>query len=135
MDYLYFSSDEIDEAGETDETKRNESGKRFFPQIDRRRTGIRLKTWMRFCHLRPSDLQEYLGLSCVQTVYRWLEGINVPSIDNLYALSFLFSQKIDRLLIGSETSDASGHVLEQEQRLAVYYDRLFAPVQDMSRSV
>jgi len=39
--------------------------------------------------MNPVDIQTYLGLSCVQTVYRWLDGTNIPSVDNLYALSSL----------------------------------------------
>lgn len=49
----------------------------------------------------PVDIQEYLGLSCVQTVYRWLEGINIPSVDNLYALSQMFNIPMDAMIGGN----------------------------------
>ena len=95
-----------------------------FPQIDRYRTGMRINAMMHCCHLRPSDLQDYLGLSCVQTVYRWLEGINLPSTDNLYALSCLFSVRTDDLLVGNRSPGQSQVSAMQELRLAFYYDHL-----------
>jgi len=37
----------------------------------------------------------------VQTVYQWIEGINIPSVDHLYALSRLFHVNIDDMLMGN----------------------------------
>lgn len=67
--------------------------KDMFPIINKKETAKRLKYLMMWNHVKPADVQEYLGLTCVQTVYRWLEGINIPSVDNLYALSQLFNIK------------------------------------------
>ena len=69
-----------------------------YPVIDKRRTAKYIRFFMYCAGLKPTDLQEYLGLTCVQTVYRWLDGTNIPSIDNLYALSRLFGVKIDDML-------------------------------------
>ena len=51
--------------------------------------------------MSPADIQIYLDLSCVQTVYRWLDGTNIPSVDNLYALSCLLRVDMDRLVAGT----------------------------------
>ena len=95
----------------------------MFPMIDKERTGIRLKYLMRAKGLTPRDIQKYLSLSCVQTVYRWLEGVNVPSIDNLYALAGLFRVKIDEMVVGSRRQD---FVLPdtRKKRMFLYYMRL-----------
>jgi transcriptional regulator with XRE-family HTH domain len=45
-------------------------------------------------------LQEILHLSCPQTIYHWLEGKTLPSIDNLYNMSKLFQVSINELLDG-----------------------------------
>lgn len=76
----------------------------MIPMIDKKKTGRQLKYFMRKCGFTPRDIQEYLSLSCVQTVYRWFAGVNVPSIDNLYALSILFGTGIDALVAGDQES-------------------------------
>lgn len=73
----------------------------MFPIIDKRKTGYQLEYLMKINRLTPKDIQEYLSLACVQTVYRWLEGINIPTIDNLYALAELFHVRIDDMVVGS----------------------------------
>lgn len=73
----------------------------MFPMINKIQTGKRIAFWMRIHALTPRDVQRYLSLSCVQTVYRWLDGSNIPSIDNLYALSWLFQVKISAILVGN----------------------------------
>ena len=57
----------------------------MYPLINKRKTGINLRRIMDKQGVSAKDVQQYLGLGCVQSVYRWLDGINVPSIDNLYA--------------------------------------------------
>ena len=62
----------------------------MFPTIDKRKTGIQLRKLMDDRGLSVKDVQQYLGLGSVQSVYHWLNGISLPSVDNLYALSELF---------------------------------------------
>ena len=42
-------------------------------------------------------------MSCVQSVYRWMNGCSLPTIDHLYALSELFRIPIDQMLVGNRT--------------------------------
>ena len=74
----------------------------MYPAIDRAKTGKLLEKLAQMYGLSPKDICNYLSLSCVQTVYRWFEGVNVPSIDNLYALSRLFCVSMDELVVGHE---------------------------------
>ena len=74
--------------------------------LDPRRTGLHLRRLMDQRGISITDLQELLGLSCPQTVYRWLSGISMPTLDHLYSLSRYFGITIDELLIGDDTSDA-----------------------------
>ena len=100
----------------------------MFPLINKRETGINLRSIMDIRGITPKDVQEYLGLSCVQSVYRWLDGINMPTIDNLYALSELFQVPIDAIVRGNRAPIASDAVIEtfdsQERRLREYYEKL-----------
>lgn len=72
-----------------------------YPVIDRLKTGHTLKRIMQQRGITASDVQGYLNLACVQSVYRWLAGINIPTVDNLYALSQLLQVPIDQLICGS----------------------------------
>ena len=95
-----------------------------YPMIDKRRTAKRIQLFMRCNGLRPTDIQDYLGLTCVQTVYRWLDGTNIPSIDNLYALSRLFDVKVDDMLAGGEKIVTLPQSFSKCMRLFMYYEKL-----------
>lgn len=45
------------------------------------------------------ELQEMLGLSCPQPIYRWIRGRTLPSIDNLYMLSRILDMPMEELLV------------------------------------
>ena len=62
----------------------------MFPVIDLKGTGINLRRIVDKQGISAKDVQEYLNLASVQSVYNWCNGINMPTIDNLYALSQLF---------------------------------------------
>ena len=100
----------------------------MFPLINKRETGINLRRIMDMRGITAKDVQEYLGLGCVQSVYRWLDGINMPTIDNLYALSELFQIPIDAIVCGNRApivSDISFELYDtQDRRLYAYYEKL-----------
>lgn len=72
-----------------------------FPVIDTRATGINLRRIMDAKNISVKELKEYLGLSSIQSIYHWLNGICLPSIDNLYAISVLFRLPMEDLICGS----------------------------------
>lgn len=76
--------------------------------IDAVKTGNRLKLLAKYHGYSVKDIQEYLGLSCPQSIYRWYKGIILPSIDNLFCLSKLYHLHMEELLVTkSEESDFS----------------------------
>lgn len=72
-----------------------------YPVIDKKKMGDTLKRYMQERGLTARDVQEYLGLACVQTFYRWIAGISVPTVDNLYALSRLMNTSVDTFISGN----------------------------------
>lgn len=100
----------------------------MFPTINKRETGINLRRIMHMRGLSAKDLQEYLGLGCVQSVYRWIDGTNMPTIDNLYALSELFQLPMDSIVCGNRTPIVPRIVEETKEvrykRLYTYYQKL-----------
>lgn len=73
----------------------------MYPTINMKATGIRLRQIMNQKNFTAQDVQQYLELSCVQSVYRWLGRCSMPTIDNLYALSELFQMPIDDINVGN----------------------------------
>ena len=72
-----------------------------FPQILRKETGIRLYHIMEALDISCRQLKEMLNLASVQAIYRWLNGDNMPSLDNLYAMSRFFGTDIECLIAGT----------------------------------
>lgn len=100
----------------------------MFPLINKRETGVNLRRIMDMRGITPKDVQEYLGLGCVQSVYRWIDGVNMPTIDNLYALSELLQVPIDAIVCGNRAPIVSNIIIKQldsrERRLYAYYEKL-----------
>ena len=100
----------------------------MFPIIDKRETGVNLRKIMDMRGVTTKDVQEYLGLGCVQSVYRWIDGINMPTIDNLYALSEFLQVPIDAIVCGNRTPIVSTVVIEKldtrDRRLYAYGEKL-----------
>lgn len=98
----------------------------MIPIIDKKQTGVHLRRIMDARGLFVKDVQQYLGLGSVQSVYHWLNGISLPTIDNLYALSELFQISVDDMLCGNRRCDykKTGRQNAQFERLRVYYEKL-----------
>ncbi|MCM1327690.1 MAG: helix-turn-helix domain-containing protein [Lachnoclostridium sp.] len=69
--------------------------------------------------LTVKDVQSYLNLSSVQSIYHWLSGKSMPTVDNLYALSELFQLPIDAMIVGNRTY----YVLLSNE---LFYRRMYA---------
>ena len=102
----------------------------MFPIINKIETGNNLRRIMDRRGIGAKDVQEYLGLGCVQSVYRWLEGVNMPTIDNLYALSEMFQMPIDAIVCGNRKPFVARFTPElanaRSRRLYAYYQKMLA---------
>lgn len=70
------------------------------PAIDCKATGENLRWIMLIRRISVKEVQEYLRLGSLQSIYHWLEGKCLPSLDNLYALSELLCVPMDLLIVG-----------------------------------
>ncbi|MDD6069692.1 MAG: helix-turn-helix transcriptional regulator [Clostridiales bacterium] len=73
----------------------------MFPTINLRETGVNLHRIMDKRGITPNDIKEFLNLGTVQSVYNWCNGLNMPTIDNLYALSQLLQVPMDEIICGN----------------------------------
>lgn len=93
-----------------------------YPVIDIARTGQNIKRIMQVKGLTVKDIQEFLELSTPQSIYHWFDGRNLPTVDNLYALSELFHLPVDALLIGNRKYECK-YQDAMYQRVLVYYEK------------
>ena len=71
----------------------------MFQPIDQIKTGIKLKIMLKIAGYDVKYIQEYLHLSCPQSIYRWFKGKALPSVEHLCALSKLLNVHMEDLLV------------------------------------
>ena len=70
----------------------------MYQPIDQLRTGKKLKIMIESAGYDVKYIQEYLQLSCPQSIYRWYKGKALPSLEHLSALSKLLHVHMEELL-------------------------------------
>ena len=70
-----------------------------FPVIDLAATGRNIVRIRRERGLTVRDLQRYFGFEEPRAIYKWQRGENLPSVDNLYALSRILQVPMDSILV------------------------------------
>ena len=100
----------------------------MFPTINLRETGVNLRRIMDKRGIAPKDIKDYLNLGSVQTIYNWCNGLNMPTVDNLYALSQLLRVPIDEIICGNRKAIVPEPIVIIEnprtRRLYTYYKQL-----------
>ena len=89
--------------------------------IDKVRTGQQIRLLMEKRGVTVRDVKNVLSLACVQSVYHWLDGQSMPTLDNLYALSDLLEVPMDMLVCGNRRYDPGKNIPEGAERLFRYY--------------
>ncbi len=98
--------------------------KRKYPVIDMNRTGQNIKRIMQMQGMTVKDIQEFLELSTPQSIYHWFDGRNLPTLDNLYALSELFMLPVDALIKGNRKFEYGQIEANAYRRVIIYYENI-----------
>ena len=69
------------------------------PIIDMKATGLNIKKNMDKKGMKVKDIATMLGFTSAYPVYKWVNGQNMPTIDNLVVLAAMLDTTIDNLLI------------------------------------
>ena len=69
------------------------------PTIDMVKTGENIIKLRKEKGLSVKNLQDSFGFSTPQAVYKWQQGLSMPSLDNLVLLAIIFNVRIDDILI------------------------------------
>lgn len=100
----------------------------MYPNIDIEQTGIKLREMIKDAGYDVNDIQEYLQLSCPQSIYRWFKGKVLPSVEHLCALSVLLGVHMENLLVMQRPDIYYGFVKnipdKSFRRLLTYYKKM-----------
>lgn len=69
------------------------------PTVDLVKTGENITKLRKDAGLSVKDLQEVFGFGTPQAIYKWQQGVALPTVDNLVVLSVIFGKTIDEILV------------------------------------
>ena len=69
------------------------------PTIDMIRTGQNIASLRRQAGLSVRDLQDIFGFATPQAIYKWQQGVALPTIDNLVVLAAVLQVRLDDILV------------------------------------
>jgi transcriptional regulator with XRE-family HTH domain len=68
------------------------------PVVNLKQTGQNIYALREQSGISVRELQYLLGFATPQAIYKWQHGDSLPTVDNLVALSAIFSVPIDSIL-------------------------------------
>ena len=74
------------------------------PTIDMIRTGQNINVLRKQAGLSVRDLQDIFGFATPQAIYKWQQGVALPTIDNLVALAAVLQVRLDDILVTNTTA-------------------------------
>ncbi len=75
------------------------------PAINMAKTGQNIVILRKKAGLSVKDLQDAFGFGTPQAIYKWQQGLALPTIDNLVVLAVLLGVKIDDILVVDVVND------------------------------
>lgn len=70
--------------------------------VDRRMTGRKINNLMLEKGISVLRLQDMMELESAQSIYKWLAGETLPTVDKLVKLSQIFGCTIDEIVVQKE---------------------------------
>ena len=75
------------------------------PAINMAKTGQNIVILRKQAGLSVKDLQDAFGFGTPQAIYKWQQGLALPTIDNLVVLAALLGVKVDDVLVVDVPND------------------------------
>lgn len=69
------------------------------PTINMAATGMNITRLRKSAGLSVRDLADILGFATPQAVYKWQNGVAMPTLDNLVVLAAIFNVTMDQIII------------------------------------
>ena len=68
------------------------------PIIDVPMTGAKIDLLRKKANLSVKDIQEVFGFKNPQAIYKWINGRNLPTVNNLIILAEIFDVTVENIL-------------------------------------
>ena len=72
------------------------------PVIDARATGENINRMRKARGLSTAEMQDILGFTNRNAIYKWFRGVNLPTLDNLVILAALFDVNMSDIIVVSK---------------------------------
>ncbi|MBP1536142.1 MAG: helix-turn-helix transcriptional regulator [Ruminococcus sp.] len=69
------------------------------PMVNMAATGANIKALIKANGLKVSDIQNKCGFNTPQSIFKWMRGDAMPSIDNLVILAYILNVTIDEIIV------------------------------------
>ncbi len=67
-------------------------------RVDKRATGLNIYRLLEYSELTREEVAEFLELASPRVIYDWINGIKLPSTENLLNLAKLFNVQVEDIL-------------------------------------
>ena len=71
----------------------------LIPTIDMVATGSNISRLREQAGMSVKDLQTIFGFATPQAIYKWQNGISMPTVDNLIVLSAVLNVKVEDIVV------------------------------------
>lgn len=68
------------------------------PTIDVVATGQNINALRIKADISVKDMQQVFGFTTPQAIYKWIHGMNLPTIDNMVILASIFNVTVDEII-------------------------------------
>lgn len=69
------------------------------PTVNLEATGANIKALIKANGLKVSEIQTICGFNTPQSIFKWMRGAALPSVDNLVILAHILNVTIDQIVI------------------------------------
>ncbi len=69
------------------------------PTVNMTRTGQNIAKLRGQAGLTVKDLQDVFGFATPQAIYKWQQGVSLPTVDNLFVLASVLEVKVDDIVV------------------------------------
>lgn len=69
------------------------------PTVNLAMTGANIRAIRKQRGLSVKDLQDIFGFTTPQAIYKWQQGVTLPTVDNLVVLASIFGVPMEKILV------------------------------------
>ena len=69
------------------------------PTVNLAMTGASIRAIRKQRGLSVKDLQDIFGFATPQAIYKWQQGVTLPTVDNLVVLASVFGVPMEKILV------------------------------------